>query len=65
MHACAKCSKMCGWLFLIIGILYLLSDLGAISWWNFSWYTAVFVLMGLGWIGKSSCKDCQSMMKKK
>ncbi len=35
------------WVVLIVGILYLLSDMGTISWWNYSWYTVVFVLWGL------------------
>lgn len=43
-----KCdSKSMGWVLLIVGILYLLTDLGTISWWPFSWYTVLFVLWGL------------------
>jgi hypothetical protein len=42
------CTTM-GWVMLVVGILYLLSDLGAVSWWNFSWYTVLFILMGIKW----------------
>jgi len=41
--------KGTGWILLIVGILYLLTDLGAINWWPFSWYTVLFVLMGAKW----------------
>ena len=46
--------KTFGWVILIIGVLYLLNDLG---WWNVwvvNWWTAVFVLVGLGMF----CKCC-------
>ena len=65
MHGCAKCCKVSGWLFLILGILYLLADLNVIAWWSINWWTAVFVLWGIGGIAKSGCPDCQAMMPKK
>jgi len=34
---------------LVIGVLYLLQDLGVISWMGWlNWWTALFVLVGLG-----------------
>mgnify|MGYP001566600485 FL=1 len=42
-----KCDKTWGWVFLIVGILYLLQDLAVISFWNFNWWTALFVICGL------------------
>ncbi|OGJ11940.1 hypothetical protein A3K62_01495 [Candidatus Pacearchaeota archaeon RBG_16_35_8] len=37
------------WLVLVIGVLYLLQDLGVISWMGWlNWWTALFVLVGLG-----------------
>ena len=47
--------KTFGWIILIIGALYLLNDLG---WWNVwvvNWWTAAFVLIGLGAL--CSCCD--------
>jgi hypothetical protein len=32
---------------LVIGVLFLLRDLNVWDFWNISWWTAVFVLMGL------------------
>ena len=38
-----------GWVFLVVGILYLLQDLDIISWFGWlNWWTALFVLIGLG-----------------
>lgn len=36
-----------GWLWLIAGILFLLADLGVFDW-GISWWTVVFIVMGLG-----------------
>lgn len=41
------CDKSWGWVILIVGILYLLQDMGTISFWNFNWWTVVFVIWGL------------------
>ena len=41
------CSGGYAWVVLIIGLLYLLSDLQMIQWWNISWWTVMFVLWGL------------------
>ncbi len=49
-HICMCCgydSKNLGWLFVIVGILYLLVDLGWNSWWNISWYTILFLIFGI------------------
>ena len=37
------------WLVLVVGVLYLLQDLAVISWFGWlNWYTALFVLLGVG-----------------
>ena len=45
------CPKQCamtgGIVLLVIGILYLLQDIGTISWWTYSWWTVLFILLGL------------------
>ena len=46
--------KIFGWVLLVVGVLYLLGDLGWWSWWNVQWYTVAFILFGLG----SMCKCC-------
>jgi len=67
MHMCGKCSRICGWLFLIVGILFLLVDFGVwgFSFWGIQWWTALFVLLGLGCIGYAKCPECQAMAKKR
>ena len=41
--------KTWGWIILIVGVIYLLQDLGSAAWWPFSWYTSLFVIAGLKW----------------
>ena len=62
---CGKCCKVSGWIFLIVGILFLLVDLGRWAFWNIQWWTALFVVMGVMSIAKAGCKDCQSSAKKR
>ena len=49
---CCHGSKNLGWLFLILGILYLFTDLGWMRWWSVSWWTILFLLMGFWWVKK-------------
>lgn len=48
---CAGCPMNQTWaiIILIIGVLYLLQDLGvaAVSFWTFKWYTIMFLIIGL------------------
>ncbi|MEK6907531.1 MAG: hypothetical protein AABW45_03300 [Nanoarchaeota archaeon] len=46
--------KIFGWVVLLAGVLYLLSDLGWVGWWNVNWWTVAFVLVGLG----TMCSCC-------
>jgi len=46
-----NCPSWMGWVVLIVGILYLLADLNVFNW-GISWYTALFVLMGLSFVMK-------------
>lgn len=47
-HMCYCCDfHGYGWLFVILGILYLFVDLGWITWWTISWWTIVFLLYGV------------------
>ena len=46
--ACAPMSgTVCGVILLIIGILFLLVDLGKWNFWNIQWWTVLFLLWGI------------------
>jgi hypothetical protein len=53
-NACLVCGssvcKGCAFLALISGILFLLQDLGVWAFWNISWYTVGFLIMGIGFL---------------
>ena len=61
MQGCEKCFKVGGALFLILGILFLLQDLAIWDFFGISWYTALFVLMGVVHLASSTCKECQAV----
>ncbi|MEK6835914.1 MAG: hypothetical protein AABX55_02730, partial [Nanoarchaeota archaeon] len=47
------------WVVLVVGVLFLLRDFGWLGGWDFwgvQWWTAVFLLVGLGVL----CKCCDS-----
>ena len=62
MMGCKKCMTMGGALLAVLGAVFLLRDLGVWNFWNIQWYSALFLLMGVGKLGHSSCADCQAMM---
>ena len=62
MHGCHKCSKITATLFVILGLLFLAADFGWFNW-GLSWYTALFLLLGVTMCAKSGCKDCQKVCK--
>jgi len=64
MIECKKCCQVCGILLLILGILFLLQDLEIWNFWNINWYTALFILVGVGKLAMSKCPECQAMGKK-
>jgi len=51
--------KMCGLLFLVAGLLFLLRDLQVWAFWDISWWTVGFLLVGLGKLAGGSCKKCK------
>jgi hypothetical protein len=57
--------KMFGLVFLILGVVFLLADLGKWNFWGIQWWTALFLIIGLGYFCKSSCPECIKMCKKK
>jgi len=65
MQMCDKCTKMSGALILVVGVLFLLRDLGIWNFWDVQWWTALFLLFGLGKLCGAGCPECKSMCKKK
>ena len=59
MSGCSKCQTIGGVLLLLAGIGFLLADLKQWAFWGLNWWSVFFVLMGLGAVGKSQCKDCK------
>lgn len=55
---CNKCSKCCGWLVLIVGILYLIKDIWGLGFWNLEWYTVAFIIAGFAMIASGCCSKC-------
>jgi len=62
---CEKCKKLGGVLLLILGVLFLLRDVGVWNFWNIQWWTAAFLLLGLGTWGATCCPMCKAAAKKK
>ncbi|MBI2650138.1 hypothetical protein HYX04_02375 [Candidatus Woesearchaeota archaeon] len=61
MMGCSKCMKMGGATFLVLGLAYLAVDLGWWDFWGISWWTALFVVMGIAHLGSANCKDCRAI----
>ena len=61
MYGCSKCVKIGGLTFLVLGIAYLAVDLKWWTFWNISWWSALFVVMGIGSLGSSGCPDCKAV----
>lgn len=56
---CRKCSIISGVLLLLIGVGYLLADLGYWTFWGLSWWTVAFLLAGIAYLAMSCCRGCQ------
>ena len=46
--------------FLVLGLLFLMKDLGTWDVWGVSWYTALFIVVGVGHLASSKCPDCEA-----
>ena len=44
----------------IIGVVFLLGDLGIWNFWNIQWYTAAFIVFGVVKLCSSCCPDCNA-----
>lgn len=47
--------------FLVLGVLFLLQDLEVWNFWGISWYSALFVVVGIAHLGSSKCPDCEAV----
>ena len=61
MCVCKKCMMIGGATFLVLGLAFLLKDLGKWDFWGISWYTALFIVVGIGHLGASKCADCEAV----
>jgi hypothetical protein len=55
---CAKCKKLCAVVFVLLGIAFLARDLGYWNFWNISWWTALFLWLGIASFGMTRCPEC-------
>jgi fatty acid desaturase len=65
LSGCPKCTKVIAALFLLVGILHLGQDYGWWDFWILSWYTTVFLVLGIIKLGHSKCNDCQAVVSGK
>ena len=56
--------KTAGIALLVLGIIFLLVDLGKWDFWGIQWWTALIIFAGLMKIGCSHCKACDMKKKK-
>ena len=61
MCMCDKCMKICGAIFLVLGIVFLVVDLGYWDFWNIQWWTAVLIAAGVGSLASAGCPDCKAI----
>ena len=61
MMMCGKCVKIVGAIFLVLGVVFLLGDLGYWDFWNIEWYTALFIIVGVTHLASAGCSDCKAL----
>ena len=59
MKLCEKCLMGEGVVLLIIGISFLLRDLGIWTFWNVQWWTVGFLLLGATALLLKGCPNCE------
>lgn len=55
MHKAGMCNKLWGTIIVVLGVLFLLQDLGIFAFWGISWYTAAFLIGGAMALGGDCC----------
>lgn len=62
---CGKCSTMSGVVVLLVGVAFLISNLTTWNFWGIQWYSAAFILIGVGMLGSSCCGQCNTVVSDK
>ena len=65
MNVCNKCIGISGWIILILGILFLLADLGIWGFFGINWWTALLIVWGICALFSKGCPDCQALRNPK
>ena len=65
MSGCDKCMKVGYIIMLLLGIAFLLKDFGVWDFFGIQWYTALFLVWGIGMCGSTKCPDCIAMREGK
>ncbi len=65
MMGCMKCQKVSSILFLLLGIAFIMVDLGVWTFWDIKWWSALLIIMGIGGLAATTCKDCQAIITRK
>jgi hypothetical protein len=58
MGMCGKCKTITAGIFLVVGLAYLLADYGVFSF-DVSWYSSLFVILGVTGLASSKCGECK------
>ena len=61
MNGCSNCYKIGGATLLVLGLAFLVKDLGYWRFFGVEWYTALFIVMGIGSIASANCPDCRAV----
>ncbi|MFC1723807.1 hypothetical protein ACFL0V_06720 [Nanoarchaeota archaeon] len=62
---CTKCGKGMAAVLLLLGILFILRDLGVWNFFNIQWWTALFLVAGFAMLGMHCCPECREMCETK
>jgi hypothetical protein len=62
MMGCKKCQTVCGVGLLVLGVLFLLKDLGTWGFWGINWWTALLIWVGFGTFMRTRCDECQAII---
>lgn len=53
---CCKCKMWMGVVVFVVGIIFLLADLGVWKFWGINWWSVAFLLFGIKMFTKGCCK---------